>query len=133
MLCLCSFRHFFQCFCSQIARACTLWLFCDKTELFTWELCVGGQNIVLRVTFSSTDLATSVNRGELSKPDPEQTNAYAFQLLEIELKSLAMTFQKDVLTSLCAYKYWQVCICITQHIHSPPSKQIKACAAADLD
>ena len=56
---------------------CALWLFCDKTELFGREFCDRGQNIVLRVIFSSGGLvATSVNR-TLSKPDPEQTHPFS--------------------------------------------------------
>ena len=52
---------------------CALWLFFDKTELFGREFCDRGQNIVLRVIFSSGGLvATSGNR-TLSKPDPQQT------------------------------------------------------------
>ena len=51
---------------------CALWLFCDKTELFGREFCDRGQNIVLRVIFSSGGLATSVKK-TLSKPDPQQT------------------------------------------------------------
>ena len=69
-----SFQHF--CFCSQIACVRTLWLFSDKTELFGREFCDRGQNIVLRVIFSSGGLGTSVNR-TLSKPDPEQTHPFS--------------------------------------------------------
>ena len=66
-------QHFYQCFCSQIACVRALWLFSDKTELFGREFCDRGQNIVLRVIFSSGGVvATTVNR-TLSKPDPQQT------------------------------------------------------------
>ena len=66
---------------------CTLWLFCDKTELFRRGLCGRGQNIVFYLIFSAAGQVTSVNR-DLSKPDPEQTtNARksTFQLLETKI------------------------------------------------
>ena len=71
-----------DCLCSR-----TLWLFCDKTELFRRRgLCVRGHNIVFYLIFSGAGQVTSVNRELLSKPDPEQTKerTSTFQLLEIE-------------------------------------------------
>ena len=66
---------------------------------------------------------TSVNR-VLSKPDPEQTNARTFQLLEIE---------HDICSSLQDMEerflpFFAIYYCVR-----PPPKQIKAGAAADVD
>ena len=52
---------------------CTLWLFCDKTELFRRGLCVRGQNIVFYLIFSAAGQVTSVNR-ELTVKTRSWTN-----------------------------------------------------------
>ena len=84
---------------------CALWLFCDKTELFGREFCDRGQNIVLRVIFSSGGLATSVNR-TLSKPDPQQTlplpPAWSLILVAKKLKKLKV-FSANLFCELPLY------------------------------